>query len=105
MHPPGRVRKRGRPVRTRGNAVSKPSSRLKVATAFQICDEPDLPRAPSEQLLRARARRPEVPRSEVREEAEVGRGFVRRLADDRHVQLATDDARDLAERHALLADG
>jgi hypothetical protein len=57
-------------------------SRLKVATPFQICDEPDLPRVPSEQLLRARARRPEVPRREVREEAEMGRGFVRRLADD-----------------------
>src|SRR5580704_18781835 len=36
------------------------------------------------------------------EPAEVGRGVLDALADDRHVEAAADDAGDVPERHALL---
>src|SRR5580658_10084934 len=60
--------------------------------------------APSQLFLRLCAGSRAVNSCEVRDPTKMAGGLLGRLADNRHFQTPSDDARDVLERHALVGD-
>src|SRR5216684_74954 len=79
-------------------------SGFEVVRPFDIGEEPRLAWAPSQPLLRARARGRNVDRKDAPEPAKMTGCLFERFGDDRHAQASADDVRDVSGGHALVGN-
>jgi hypothetical protein len=77
---------------------------FEIARPIEIGNQPGLLRLPTQQFPSSLTRGRAVDRCETRKPAKVVGGFLRGLADDRHVQTAADHASDVSERHTFIGD-
>jgi len=77
-------------------------SLFEIVRRVQIGNEPRLNRSPSQPFLRQSTGSRAVDTKKESDPAKMIGCFLPRLADDRYVQLPTDDLSDLASRYALV---